>query len=198
MGPGFPDVAAELEGWRLAEESVETLFELTGVRVRGATRRFEDERTRTAVRDVTGGVDREWRFVAATGLAFEPALPSGATPVILPAVRREARTAFVERLEERGLRGVTRRGTEQVRVRGGAQAQAIRVGAADPDDGVPVTGWVCVWHDSGEVFVVTGGYPERPLADVLSLAEPPETLERDADDYREEFFDFLQSVGHSG
>lgn len=194
MAPAFPEVHAELDGWRLGEESVETLFEVPGARVRGATRRYEDERTRTAVREATG-IDHEWRFVSATRLGFEPELPPGSTPVVLPMVRREARESFADRLAERGLEQVTRRGSERVRVRDRPRTRLVRLGARDPvAGGVAVAGWVCVWTDDGEFFVVTGGHPDGRLADLLSVDGPPDPLLRTADAYREDVLEVVRSV----
>jgi hypothetical protein len=195
MDPAFPDVTADLEGWRLADESVETLFQVPGARVHGATRRFEDERTRAAVREATGGtLDREWRFVAATGLGFEPPLPSGTTPMVMPLVRREAREAFARRLSERGLANVRRRGEERVRVHDGTGVRLTRYAADDHANGtVPVAGWVGVRHGD-DISVVTGGHPDCRLADALDLEDPPVAAERTAAEYREEFLAALRSV----
>jgi hypothetical protein len=201
MVPSFPDVGADLDGWQLADESVETLFEVTGARVRGATRRFEDAATRDAVREATGGeLDREWRFVAVTALDFEPALPPGTTAVILPVVRREARAAFDRRLSERGLTDVTRRGHQRLRVAAGTRARLTRFRAVDRVDGrhrIPVAGWVCVWNDRGDLFVVTGGHPDGRIADLLSLDSGSPRLELSSRACREEFVDIVRSVGRS-
>jgi len=194
VDPAFPDVAAEFDGWRLAEQAVETLFEVPGARVRGATRRYEDNRTRTAVREAAR-LDHEWRFVAATRLGFEPALPAGAVPLILPMVRRQVREAFAERLAGRGLEHVSRRGDERIRVLERRRAWLTRFGARDPvAGGVPVVGLVCVWTDRDDFFVVTGGHPEGQLADLLSLADPPDRLTLTAAEYRQEFLDTVRSV----
>ncbi len=194
MDPAFPDVAADFDGWQLAEESVETLFEAPGARVRGATRRYEDERTREAVADATG-LDHEWRFVAATRLGFEPQLSDRVASLVLPMVRRGVREAFAERLDGRDLETVTPRGTETISVRDGTRARLTRFGARDPvAGGVPVAGWVCVWTDRDDFFVVTGGHPAGRLADLLSLADPPDRLTLTATEYRQEFLDVVRSV----
>jgi len=196
MAPAFPEVAVEMAGWRLAAESVETLFRLAGARVRGATRRFEDERTRQAVREATDGrIDHQWRFVAVTSLGFEPSLPPGAAPMVVPMVRREATTAFADRLRERGLEGVRERGDERIRLDSGSRARLTRYGASDPiGGGVPVVGWVCVWTAGGDIFVVTGGYPDGRLADLLALDEPDPILARSENEYRAEFLDIFGHV----
>jgi hypothetical protein len=195
--PAYPDLDADLEGWTITGESVETLFRLPAVRVRGATRRYEDERTREAVREATDGeVDHQWQFVAATRMAFVPPLPPGTLPsMILPMVRREAREAFADRLSERGLVDIEERGTERVRIATGSRARLTRYRARDPVGGadVPVTGWVGVWHD-GDFFVVTGGHPDARLTEVLDLDVSEPVLDRRRGEYREEFVDMLRSV----
>jgi hypothetical protein len=198
MVPPFPDVGADLDGWRLAEESVETLFEVPGVRVQGATRRFTDDRTQEAVREATDcALDREWRFVSVTALGFAPPLPPGTTATVLPTVRRQAGDAFARRLSERGLADITRRGRQRLRVGSGSRARMTRFGATDPVDGtrrVPVAGWVCAWNDGRDLFVVTGGYPEGRLADLLSIEVASPRLEQSGQEYREEFVDIVRSV----
>ena len=198
MEPSFPDVGADLDGWRLADESVETLFEVPGARVQGATRRFEDEQTRVAVREATdGALDHEWRFVSVTTLGFAPPLPPGTTATVLPMVRRQAGDAFARRLSERGLTDVTRRGRQRLRVGSGSRARMTRFGAIDPVDGtrrVPVAGWVCAWDDGRDLFVVTGGYPEGRLADLLSIEVASPRLEQSGQEYREELFEIVRSV----
>ncbi|MEF8781939.1 MAG: DUF6517 family protein [Haloarculaceae archaeon] len=196
--PTYPVLDADFEVWTLAEESVETLFRLSALRVRGATRRYEDGRTRTAVREVTDGeLDWEWRFVAATRVGFEPPLPPG-TPgsMVLPTVRSEARSTFVDRLADRGLDSIERRGDERIRIRSGSRARVTRYRATASVDTtvVPVTGWVGAWYDAGDFFVVTGGHPETRLSDVLDLETDTPVLDRSSGEYREEFIDILRSV----
>jgi hypothetical protein len=196
--PAFPEVDDGLDGWTLVEESVETLFRLPTARVRGSTRRYDDERTRRAVREATGGdVDREWRFLSATRMGFVPSLPPGTpTAALLGTVRREARGAFEDRLAGRGLADVERKQSERVRVRSGGRARLSRYRARDSvdDRAFPVTGWVGVWHDAGDFFVVTGGYPARRLADVLGVDGATGPLAASPTAYRDEFVELLRSV----
>jgi hypothetical protein len=197
--PAFPDVTADLDGWGLVEESVETLFRLPAAKVRGATRRYEDERTRRAVRETTGGtLDREWRFLAATRVGFVPSLPPGTpTALLAPTVRNEARDAFADRLSERGLTGVEQAGEERVRIRGGGRARLTRYRAHDRVDGddLPIAGWLAAWHDTGDFFVVTGGYPDCALSDRLGIGGAAGPLTRTGTEYRNEFVELLRSVG---
>jgi hypothetical protein len=198
MAPAYPAVAGLGEGWSLVEESVETVFRLSSARVRGATRRYEDERTRRAVREATdGGLDREWRFVAATRLDFDPPLPPG-TPrsMVRPTVASEARRSFADRLAGRGLTDIERRRSERIRREGGTRVRLARYDAVDEVAGhaVRVAGWVGVWNDGGDFFVVTGGYPDVPLADALDTADPPACLQGPVSEYREEFVAFVRNV----
>lgn len=197
--PAFPAVTDGRvhDGWRLVEETVEQLFELPALTVRGAIRRYEDAETAAAVAGVTDGTfDRAVRFLAATRLVFDPDLPPGTVPsVILPAVRREVRSTFQARLEDRGLEAVERSRTERTRVDGNrAYLTGYRARYPLGNADLPVTGWAGVWHDGEAFFVVTGGYPARRLADVLGLDEAPEPLTRSPASYRNEFFDLLDSV----
>jgi hypothetical protein len=196
--PAFPEVDTDPDGWRLVEESVETLFKLPATEVRGSTRRYEDDLLRQAVREATGdSLDREWRFLSATRMGFVPSLPPG-TPAaaLLGTVQREARDAFVDRLSRRGLADVERTADERIRVRSGARARLTRYRARDQVDGrdLPVAGWVGVWHDGGDFFVVTGGYPDCRLSDVLGVDDSSEQLSRSAADFRDEFVELLRTV----
>jgi hypothetical protein len=196
--PDYPHVPdAKLDGWDLAEESVETVFQLPAARVVGATKQYEDGRLRTAVRDVTdGGVDHRWRFFAATRLGFDPMLPPGTIPsMILPTMRSEAKKTFKKRLGSRGVKDIERGRRERVRVRSGNRARLTRYDGVDPiAGGVPVTGWVGVWNDGTDFFVVTGGYPSRPLSDVLDTDETGDGLARTASESQGELLDLLRDV----
>jgi hypothetical protein len=196
--PDYPTVpTAKLDAWKLVEESVETVFELPGARVVGATRQYEDEQLRTAVAEATDGdIDHRWRFFAATRLGFDPMLPPGTMPsMILPMVRSEAKKTFKERLQRRGIEDIERGRRERVRVRSGKRARLIRYDAVDPlGDGVPVTGWVGVWNDGTDFFVVTGGYPSRPLSDVLEVEGGADSLDRTGSEAQDELLDLLRDV----
>jgi hypothetical protein len=195
--PDYPSVpAAKLTGWELTEEATETVFQLPGARVVGATRQYEDEQTRRAVRDATdGAIDHKFRFFAATQLGFDPMLPPGTLPsMILPTMQSEARKKFRKRLEARGVTDVSRSQTERVRVRSGNRARLTRYDGTDPviDGGLPVTGWVGIWNDGTDFFVVTGGYPAVPLADALGVDD--DALARTPNEAQTELLDLLRDV----
>ena len=196
--PDYPSVPTEkLEGWELVEESIETVFQLPAVRVVGATRQYEDEQLRTAVREATDGeVDHHWRFFAATKLGFDPMLPPGTMPsMILPTVRSEAKKTFKRRLRNRGVEDIERGRRERVRIRSGNRARLIRYDGVDPvEGGVPVAGWVGVWNDGSDFYVVTGGYPAQPLSEVLDLDETVDGLDRTGSEAQEEHIDLLRDV----
>lgn len=196
--PAYPQVpVADRDGWTLVEESVETLFQLPAAKVLGATRRYEDEHLRAAVRKATDGdLDREWRFCAATRLEFSPGLPPGTLPsMILPTVRTEARRTFKQRLADRGVESVERGRRERMRVRSGGRARLTRYDGVDPvtDDGVPVSGWVGVWNDGTDFFVVTGGYPDAVLATALDL-EGDGPLSTPPAEFRDAFFELARQI----
>jgi hypothetical protein len=196
--PDYPNVPTDkLDAWERTEESTETVFQLPGARVVGATRQYEDERLRTAVREATDGdIDHSWRFFAATRLGFDPMLPPGTMPaMILPTMRSEAKKTFKNRLKSRGVEEIERGRRERVRVRSGKRARLTRYDGIDPiADGVPVAGWVGVWNDGTDFFVVTGGYPAQPLADVLDIEKTGDGLTRTANEAQDELLDLLRDV----
>lgn len=198
--PSYPELSiADEEGWVLADESVETVFRLPAMTVRGATRQYEDATTRAALRDATDGrIDHKWRFVAATRLGFVPGLPPGTMPAtILPTVGSEARRSFKDQLQDRGVEDIDRNRRERMRVKSGARARLTSYsGVARVDDTeVPVTGWVGVWYDRPDFFVVTGGYPAVRLADAFDIDgndRPP--LQRSATDARNDLLSAFRQV----
>ena len=192
--PSIPSDSLEEGGWMQADESVETLFQLATMRVRGATVQYEDERTRRALSDATeGAFEQSVRFFAGTRLTFEPSLPPNAFLVIAPMVKREARRTFTDRLRERGLTGVERDGSQPVRV-GNRRASATKFVATNLELDLPLACWVAVWTDGTGGTVVTGGHPSVALAPHLGLETTDETLHRSGESYREEFFSLLRSV----
>ena len=52
--PAVPTDTLDAGGWELVEETTETVFEVSTTRIYAATRHYEDERTRTALRETTG------------------------------------------------------------------------------------------------------------------------------------------------
>ncbi len=204
--PGVPEATLREEGWERVDKSVETLFELPAIRIRGATLRYDDTRTREAARAATdGALDVPVRFFAATALSFEPSPPPGVSPTMFaPTLRTEARKAFAERLRDRGLRGVEKRGAERVRVARRTRARFTAFTAEQPLEGdgteglgagaLPLECWIGVWTDGGEVRVVTGGYPAVQLSTHLDIGTDVPVLARSQAAAREEFFSLARAV----
>jgi hypothetical protein len=110
-------------------------------------------------------------------------------------MQSEARKKFRKRLENRGVTDVKRSRTERVRVRSGNRARLTRYDGTDPilDGGLPVTGWVGIWNDGTDFFVVTGGYPGVPLDDAFGL-ENAEGLSRSPNEAQTELLNLLREV----
>lgn len=178
--PAVPEDALETGGWELVDRTTERVFRLSPAEVVGRTLLYEDPelRERLGTGDVT-------RFFFATALSFRPSLPPGAAPLIESTVRRQANTAFTDRLRERGFEGVSRRDRGELETDSGTTASLSTVGARCELDGrrLDVTGWLAVWRDDG--FRLAGGaYPESG-ADISS---------GDSEQYREELLSLVRGV----
>ncbi|NHN64996.1 hypothetical protein G9463_17040 [Haloarcula sp. JP-Z28] len=198
--PAYPDVPADQlrdGGWELVDESVEIVFQLPTARVEGATKVYDAAETREAVRDAIG-LDHQWRFFFATALSFTPPLAPGIGPaMILPTVRSEAQSAFADELADRGFESIERGRRERVRVDSGDRAR-LRTYSAELDleaidATLSITGWVGVWHGDG-FRIAAGAYPDRSLATLLSVENPPEPLRRTPSDYRAELLSLIRAV----
>jgi hypothetical protein len=198
--PSFPTVPAErlrTGGWELTDESVETVFQLPTASVAGATKLYDDARTREAAAAATG-VDQQWRFFFATALTFRPPLAPGIGPaMILPTVRSEAQSEFATELRDRGFEDVSRGRRERVRTDDGSRARLRTYSATLPLDdagtALSITGWVGVWN-SGGFRIAAGAYPDDPVAEILDVADPEEPLERGPQDYRDELLALIRAV----
>ncbi|MBX0293559.1 hypothetical protein [Haloarcula nitratireducens] len=195
--PTVPEARLRDDGWELTDETVETVFELSTASVVGATRLYGDSRTREAALEATD-IDRQWRFFFATALTFRPPLTPGIGPaMILPTVRSEAQSTFADELRNRGFEDVERGRRERVRTDSGDRARLRTYTASLSLDGVgatlSITGWVGVWHGDG-FRIAAGAYPNRPVAEILDLADAPAELERSPQDYRDELLDLIRAV----
>jgi hypothetical protein len=201
VAPALPDYL-DAEGWEQVDERTETLFDAGAVQVRGATRQYEDERTRDALRAATG-VDHPVRFLAATRLGFKPSLPPGISPKLFSStLRSQLRRSFGTQLEERGLVDVTHEGKERRRLPERSRVYLNEYSATAPLDGaeqaspqgdsrsLPFECWVALWISRGTVRIVSGGFPAVVLADHFD-AEMPRTS---PETYREFFFDALDDT----
>ena len=207
--PPVPERLLDRGGWELAEEHVESLVEKSWIDVRGATRRFEDARSRRALRNATAGqVDHPVRFFAVTRLAIESSILTGFTPLLFRGgIRRKAGESFVERLESEGLRDITREDRERIRLPDRGRITVRTYTAVDPITGfgeseppsrtddctvdLPVECRIGVWIDGGAVWVISGGYASVELAEAFDLETAVAELVRSPAEYRTEFENLL-------
>lgn len=195
--PVVPEERLARGGWELTDEHVETVFKLQRAEVAGATKLYDDVRTREAA-ESAAGLDRQWRFFFATALSFRPPLAPGIGPMmVLPTVRSEAGSAFADELRERGFENVSRGRKERVRTDGGDRLHLRSYTAELPLDtletALSVTGWVGVWH-AGGFRIAAGAYPDRPVGEILGVDEPDEPLDRSPAAYRDELLDLIRAV----
>jgi len=198
--PAVPETDLKRGGWEQTEIQRETLFEMPAMRVRGVTRRYEDQRTRDALRAATDGqLDQQLRFFAVTRLSFEPPPPPGVSPTMFaPTLRSEACRTFKKRLGERGLTAIEQRSSDRIRLPDRSRARLTQFSATDPLEGagndLPLECWVAVWTSAGTVRVVTGGYPAVTLGSHFGLDTEDGPLTVTPDEYRREFVSLLRGV----
>jgi hypothetical protein len=194
----LPADVCDQRGWELAEQSTDTLFQLPTARIQGTTVRYDDDRTRTALKAATDDqIDHPIRFFATTRLSFEPSLPTGTGPtMIMPMLLSNARQNFKRRLGERGLVDIDREGTERVRLRDRTRVRLTRYSARDADVGgrdLPLECWLGVWADE-TVAMVTCGYPTVSLAEQFDLETTDAALTKGGQTFREEFHSLLREL----
>lgn len=195
----MPERLLEAAGFALAERRTETLFDVGTVRIDGVTRRYEDDRSRVALSEATGGnVDHPVRFFAVTRVLFQPQLPPGVLlSMFAPTLRSEARATFADQLEDRGVTNVQRGSSRRLRLDGG-RVRVRTYSGRDPMDGdgrsMVLSFRLSVLTYRQSALVVTAGFPATPVADQFGLADPPAVLTRDSDDYQAEFENFLGGV----
>lgn len=213
--PTVPESLIDRGGWELVEEGVESLVEKSWIDVRGSTRRFEDARSRRALREATAGdVDHPVRFFAVTRLAIESSLLTGFSPLLFRGrIRREVRQSFVNRLQSEGIREISRESRDRIKLPGRDRVPVRTYTAIDPISGfdgedtasrtseytvdLPVECRVGVWIDGGTVRILSGGYPTVELSEAFDLETVAEVLMREPAAYRTEFENLVRGVATS-
>jgi hypothetical protein len=197
--PPVPKALLEEAGFSLAERRTETLFDVGTVRIDGVTRRYEDDRSRDALREATDGdLDHPIRFFAVTRVLFRPSLPPGVSlSMFAPTLRSEARASFADQLEDRGVTNVRRGSSRRLRLDGG-RARVRNYSGRDPMGGdgrsLVLSFRLSVLTYRQTALVVTAGFPAVPVAEQFGLADSPAILTRDSDDYQAEFESLLDGV----
>lgn len=197
----LPDSILSEAGFSLAERRSESLFEFAAIRIDGFTQRYEDDRSREALREATdGAVDHPIRFFAVTRLSFQPALPPGVSlSMFASTVRSEARSSFQSQLENRGLVDVERGASERHRLPEGSRLRVRRFTARDPlpeadGESLALAFRLSVLTHKGTALVVTAGFPATPLAEQFDLSAPADILTTTPEQYQETFVDLLAGV----
>lgn len=199
--PPVPDAMLDEGGFALAERRTETLFEMATVRIEGVTRRYEDDRSREALRNATGGaVDHPVRFFAVTQLQFTPSLPPGVSlSMFASTIRSNARSSFESQLQDRGLTNVERGSSDRLRLDSGSRVRVRAFSAEDPlpdADGrsLALDFRLAVLTHGGTALVVTAGFPAASLTDQFELSEQSPPLDSTAEEYNAAFTDLLDGV----
>ena len=157
-----------LDGWRQTESNIEEAFSTPVVTVSTHTVVYEETELREQIADDTG-VDLPWRFFFAGRIRLDPQRqPSG---LLTSLVRRKAADGFVDRLEDRGIEGVSERDRDESRI-GDTDGLIVTYGGAfrhqfdDAGDSallsLPVTALLAVWDADGDYHVAGGAYPDGP------------------------------------
>ena len=197
--PPIPGDRLAEGSWELAEDTTETVFQLSAVRVEGHTLVYEDAGRREAIETASDGdLDGPWRFFFATRLTFRPPLAPGVgLAMIRPTVVAEARRAFVGRLEDRGFHAVDRGRTERMRTEGGHRARLTKytahhaIASNGYDGKIATEAWLAVWIHDGAFRIAGGAYPTQGF-DALLAALGVGRFDPTAD--REELLELLRAV----
>ena len=190
--PPVPETLLEEAGFDLAERRTETLYSVGSVRIEGVTHRYEDDRSRDALREATDGdIDHPVRFFAVTRIRFQPGLPPGVSlSMFASTLRSKARSSFADQLEDRGLTAIERGSSQRLRLDTG-RARVRNYSGRDPLDGdgrsLLLSFRLSVLTYRQTALVVTAGFPALPVAEQFELADPPAVLTRDSEDYQSEF-----------
>lgn len=111
MGVDRPAVPADLlAGWRETEATVTRPFDARVVTVDAHTVVYDDDDLRDRLAE-TADVSGRWRFFVAARLSLSPQV--GSSRALTRLVADRAHDGFADRLAERGLEQVRRRGTRQ-------------------------------------------------------------------------------------
>jgi hypothetical protein len=164
-----PAVPSErLDGWRRTEATIEEAFSTPVVTVYTHTVVYEEIERRERIADDTG-VDQPWRFFFVSRIRLDP--DRDPSRLLTSLVRRKATAGFVDRLEDRGIEGVSERDREESRIGdtdgliltyGGAFRHQLDEAGDSALLSLPVAALLAVWDAGGDYHVAGGAYPDGP------------------------------------
>ncbi|MEA1930504.1 MAG: hypothetical protein U9O06_03030 [Euryarchaeota archaeon] len=171
--PSVPE--SRLTDWRQTDQTVDSPFSTPVVSVHTHTRVYEESTEREQIREQTG-VDHPWRFFFISRVRLDP--PQPPNPMLTSLLRQRVASAFVDRLDGRGLTDITKQTRSRISVgdADGVQrryharlqlsaddlATELRVDDTDPDRlSLPIEALLVVWAD-GDYYVAGGAYPAGP------------------------------------
>jgi len=177
--PSVPE--SRLTDWRQTDRTVDSPFSTPVVSVYTHTRVYEESTQRQTIADRTG-LDHPWRFFFISRVRLDP--PQPPNPMLTSLLRQRVASAFVDRLDSRGLVDITKQTRNRISV-GGVDGSLRRYHARlhlsaadlaaelsvdgtdrDPDSApdplsLPIEALVVVWADD-DYYVAGGAYPAGP------------------------------------
>ncbi len=174
--PSVPE--SRLTDWRQTDRTVGSPFSTPVVSVHTHTCIYEESTEREQIREQTG-VDHPWRFFFISRVRLDP--PQPPNPMLTSLLRQRVASAFVDRLDSRGLSDITKESRSRISVgdANGVQRQyhaRLQLAAddltaesgvddtdRDPADplSLPIEALVVVWADN-DYYVAGGAYPAGP------------------------------------
>jgi|AntDeeMetagen285_2_1112576.scaffolds.fasta_scaffold00591_6 hypothetical protein len=175
--PSVPE--SRLTDWRQTDRTVDSPFSTPMLSVYIHTRVYEESTQRQTIADRTG-VDRPWRFFFISRVRLDP--PHPPNPMLSSLLRQRVASAFVDRLDARGLADITKQTRSSISI-GGVDGSLRRYHArlqlsaddlatelsvnntdrdSDPDPlSLPIEALLAVWADD-DYYVAGGAYPAGP------------------------------------
>jgi len=175
--PSVPE--SRLTDWRQTDRTVDSPFSTPMLSVYTHTRVYEESTQRQTIADRMG-FDHPWRFFFISRVRLDP--PQPPNPMLSSLLRQRVASAFVDRLDGRGLADITKQTRNHISIgdvdgslrryharlqlsADDLTAQLSADGAdrdPDPDPlSLPIEALVVIWPDD-DYYVAGGAYPAGP------------------------------------